>query len=57
MPDTEAYPWCLPVLRDEFELAFDRSITIIVGEPESALSPARQIEFLEPVWTGAASAR
>jgi predicted ATPase len=27
-----AYPFCLPFLRDEFELSFDRSITIIVGE-------------------------
>src|SRR3977135_2792403 len=28
----EAYPFCLPLLRDDFELSFDRSITIIVGE-------------------------
>jgi predicted ATPase len=28
----EAYPFCLPVLRDDFELSFDRAITIIVGE-------------------------
>jgi predicted ATPase len=28
----EAYPFCLPFLRDEFELSFDRAITIIVGE-------------------------
>src|SRR5579872_5297192 len=27
-----AYPFCLPFLRDEFELGFDRAITIIVGE-------------------------
>src|SRR3979411_2430273 len=27
-----AYPFCLPFLRDDFELSFDRSITIIVGE-------------------------
>jgi predicted ATPase len=27
-----AYPFCLPFLGDEFELSFDRSITIIVGE-------------------------
>ncbi|MGE7471194.1 AAA family ATPase [Bosea sp. NPDC003192] len=32
VPDAEAYPWCLPFLREEFELSFDRSITIIVGE-------------------------
>ena len=28
----EAYPFCLPLLRDDFELGFDRAITIIVGE-------------------------
>ena len=28
----EAYPFCLPFLRDEFELDFDRAITIIAGE-------------------------
>jgi len=28
----EAYPFCLPLLHDEFELSFDRAITIIVGE-------------------------
>src|SRR4029079_15261377 len=26
------YPFCLPLLRDDFELSFDRAITIIVGE-------------------------
>jgi predicted ATPase len=30
--DRNAYPFCLPFLRDDFELGFDRSITIIVGE-------------------------
>ena len=30
--DREAYPFCLPVLKDDFELSFDRAITIIVGE-------------------------
>src|SRR3954453_17025704 len=30
--DRDAYPFCLPFLRDGFELSFDRSITIIVGE-------------------------
>jgi predicted ATPase len=30
--DREAYPFCLPFLRDDFELCFDRAITIIVGE-------------------------
>ncbi len=32
VPDAEAYPWCLPFLREAFELSFDRPITIIVGE-------------------------
>src|SRR6266446_10396080 len=30
--DREAYPFCLPFLHDDFELSFDQSITIIVGE-------------------------
>jgi predicted ATPase len=30
--DREAYPFCLPFLRDDFSLSFDRAITIIVGE-------------------------
>jgi predicted ATPase len=30
--DPEAYPFCLPFLRDGFELSFDRAITVIVGE-------------------------
>jgi predicted ATPase len=30
--DRAAYPFCLPFLGDEFELGFDRPITIIVGE-------------------------
>src|SRR5689334_2639788 len=28
----EAYPYCLPFLTDDFELRFERAITIIVGE-------------------------
>jgi len=28
----EAYPFCLPLLADDFALCFDRAITIIVGE-------------------------
>jgi predicted ATPase len=27
-----AYPFCLPFLQNEFELSFDRAVTIIVGE-------------------------
>src|SRR5690348_12237388 len=32
VPDREAYPFCLPFLADNFELRFERAITIIVGE-------------------------
>lgn len=32
IPDRRAYPFCLPFLSDDFELHFDRVITIIVGE-------------------------
>src|SRR3954467_13284839 len=32
VPDSDAYPFCLPFLRDGFELDFDRPITIIAGE-------------------------
>src|SRR5262245_38668969 len=30
--DRKAYPYCLPFLSDEFEINFDKPITIIVGE-------------------------
>jgi predicted ATPase len=30
--DPAAYPFCLPFLQGEFELEFDRAVTIIVGE-------------------------
>jgi predicted ATPase len=30
--DAAAYPFCLPFLLGEFELSFDRAITVIVGE-------------------------
>jgi predicted ATPase len=30
--DGAAYPFCLPFLSNEFELSFDRAVTIIVGE-------------------------
>src|ERR1700726_3609824 len=36
--DRAAYPFCLPLLRDDFELSFDRSITIIAGENGTAKS-------------------
>jgi predicted ATPase len=32
VPDHEAYPFCLPFLRDGFDLDFELPITIIVGE-------------------------
>ena len=32
IPDRQAYPFCLPFLADDFELRFERAITIIVGE-------------------------
>src|ERR1700720_1053432 len=30
--DRATYPFCLPFLQDDFELSFDRAVTIIVGE-------------------------
>ena len=39
--DREAYPFCLPFLLDDFELSFDRPITIIAGEISfTSLTPA-----------------
>jgi predicted ATPase len=32
VPNPDTYPFCLPLLRDGFELSFDRAITMIVGE-------------------------
>src|SRR5689334_21702955 len=32
VPNREAYPFCLPFLNDDFQLRFERAITIIVGE-------------------------
>lgn len=32
IPDAAAYPFCLPFLRSGFELAFEKPITIIIGE-------------------------
>jgi predicted ATPase len=32
IPDRKAYPFCLPLLTDDFELRFEHPITIIVGE-------------------------
>src|SRR5260221_10304596 len=36
--DRAAYPFCLPFLHDDFEVSFDRPITIIVGENGSGKS-------------------
>jgi predicted ATPase len=36
--DRSAYPFCLPFLKDGFDLAFDHAITIIVGENGSGKS-------------------
>ena len=36
--DASAYPFCLPFLKDGFDLAFDHAITIIVGENGSGKS-------------------
>jgi predicted ATPase len=30
--DRDAYPFCLPFLRDGLDLSFDRAVTVIVGE-------------------------
>jgi predicted ATPase len=39
VPDRARYPFCLPLFRDEgFEFAFDRPVTIIVGENGSGKS-------------------
>jgi predicted ATPase len=32
VPDWQAYPFCLPLFRDDFSLVFARPITVIVGE-------------------------
>ena len=32
VPDWDAYPFCLPVFQDGFDLSFESAITIIVGE-------------------------
>ncbi len=32
VPDPDAYPFCLPYLKKNFEIEFDKAITIIVGE-------------------------
>jgi predicted ATPase len=36
VPDAAAYPFCLPLFQRDFELHFDHSITIAVGENGTA---------------------
>jgi predicted ATPase len=38
VPDPSAYPFCLPFLKNGFDLDFDRVVTIIVGENGSGKS-------------------
>jgi predicted ATPase len=38
VPDWEAYPFCLPIFKDEFDLNFESAITIIAGENGSGKS-------------------
>jgi predicted ATPase len=36
--DPDAYPFCLPFLQKEFDVGFDRAITIIVGDNDAGKS-------------------
>ena len=53
----EAYPFCLPLLRDDFELSFDRAITIIVGENGPANRRCSKASPCSPAMTKPAAAR
>ena len=55
--DREAYPFCLPLLRDDFELSFDRAITIIVGENGTGNRPCWKASPCSPATTKPAAAR
>ena len=55
--DREAYPFCLPLLRDDFELSFDSAITIIVGENGTANPPCWKASPCSPDITKPAAAR
>ena len=47
IPNRKAYPFVLPLLGDDFELGFDKAITIIVGENGTGKGViARQIHRL-----------
>jgi predicted ATPase len=53
----EAYPFCLPLLRDDFELSFDKAITIIVGENGTGKSTFLKASPCSPATTKPAAAR
>jgi predicted ATPase len=55
--DRAAYPFCLPFLQDDFELSFDRSITIIVGENGTGKSTFLEGSPCSPALTRPAAAR
>jgi len=55
--DRAAYPFCLPFLRDAFELDFDRPITIIVGENGTGKSTCWKGSPYSPDMTKPAAAR
>ena len=55
--DRAAYPFCLPFLRDDFELGFDRPITIIVGENGTGKSTSSRGLPCWPAMTRPAAAR
>jgi hypothetical protein len=44
----DAYPFCLPLLKDDFELGFDRAITIIVGETAPENPPCWKVSPRSP---------
>jgi hypothetical protein len=55
--DRKAYPFCLPFLLDEFELSFDRPITIIAGENGTGKSTLLEGSPYWPAMTKPAAAR
>jgi hypothetical protein len=57
VPDREAYPFCLPFLSDDFELNFDRAMTIIVGENAAGKSTLLEGSPRSPAMTRPAAAK
>ena len=49
--DRAAYPFCLPLLKDDFELSFDRAITIIAGENGTGKSTRWKASPCSPAMT------